>query len=99
MLLVTWLVWITGAVHSPYAALYIVIISVASLFVGPRGAMITSIGSAAAFNACALVLLNGVVPRGGPVTEESLHTIQSMVWRTSRFWWSDCWRPNLRIAS
>jgi hypothetical protein len=43
VLLVTWLVWITGNANSPYAALYIVIISVASLFVGPRGAMITSI--------------------------------------------------------
>jgi two-component system sensor histidine kinase PilS (NtrC family) len=32
VLLVTWLVWITGNANSPYAALYIVIISVASLF-------------------------------------------------------------------
>src|SRR6185295_177065 len=54
VLLVTWLVWNTGNVNSPYAALYIVIISVASLFLGPRGALITSIGSAAAFNACVL---------------------------------------------
>src|SRR5207237_1366059 len=41
VLLVTWLVWISGNVSSPYAALYIVIISIASLFVGPRGALIT----------------------------------------------------------
>jgi two-component system sensor histidine kinase PilS (NtrC family) len=54
VLLVTWLVWNTGYINSPYAALYIVIISVASLFLGPRGALITSIGSAAAFNACAV---------------------------------------------
>jgi len=79
VLLVTWLVWITGAVRSPYTALYIVVISVASWFIGPRGALITAIGSAAAFNACALLLLNGVVPHGGLVTEESLATvIQSM---------------------
>ena len=39
IVLVTWLVWITGHARSPYAALYIVIISVASLYVGPRGAM------------------------------------------------------------
>ena len=45
VLLVTWLVWNTGNVNSPYAALYIVIISVASLFLGPRGALITSIGT------------------------------------------------------
>lgn len=54
LLLVTWLVWITGNASSPYAALYIVLISVASFFVGPRGTMITSIGSVAAFTACAL---------------------------------------------
>ena len=79
VLLVTWLVWITGTVHSPYTALYIVVISVASLFIGPRGALITSIGSAAAFNACALLVLNGIVRTGGVLTEESLATtIQSM---------------------
>jgi len=59
VLLVTWLVWITGRASSPYAALYVVIISIASLFVGPRGALITSVGSAAAFNACALLALSG----------------------------------------
>ncbi len=57
LLLVTWLVSITGNATSPYAALYIVIISVASFFVGPRGAMITSLGSVVAFNACALLSL------------------------------------------
>jgi two-component system sensor histidine kinase PilS (NtrC family) len=79
VLLVTWLVWITGAVHSPYTALYIVVISVASLFVGPRGALITSIGSAAAFNTCSLLWLNGIVPSYSAPTEESLaNVIQSM---------------------
>ena len=79
VLLVTWLVWITSGVHSPYTALYIVVISVASWFIGPRGALITAIGSAAAFNTVSLLLLNGVVPRGGVVTEESLPSvIQSM---------------------
>jgi two-component system, NtrC family, sensor histidine kinase PilS len=54
IVLVTWLVWITGNAASPYAALYIVIISVASLFLGPRDTMVASIGCATAFNACAL---------------------------------------------
>lgn len=58
VLLATWLVWITGNANSPYAALYIVIISVASLFLGPRGAMITSIGCVVAFNGCALLALS-----------------------------------------
>jgi len=62
VLLVTWLVWISGNVNSPYAALYIVIIAISSLFVGPRGAMITSVGSAAAFSASALAAMSGMGP-------------------------------------
>lgn len=75
VLLVTWLVWITGAVHSPYTALYIVVISAASWFIGARGALITSIGSAAAFNACALLLLYGVAPGSSLRAEESLRAV------------------------
>ena len=79
VLLVSWLVWITGGVRSPYTALYIVIISVASWFIGPRGALITSIGSAAAFNAASLLLLNGIAPGAGVPLEDSLAgVIQSM---------------------
>jgi two-component system sensor histidine kinase PilS (NtrC family) len=74
VLLVTWLVWMTGNAGSPFAALYIVIISVASLFVGPRDAMITSIGSVVAFNACALVALNA----RGASSETLANTIQSV---------------------
>src|SRR5256714_2044937 len=72
--LVTWLVWIGGNVNSPYAALYIVIISVASLFLGPRGALITSIGSAAAFNACVLYEIS----RHGASSEALANTIQTV---------------------
>ena len=75
VLLVTWLVWITGAVRSPYTALYIVVISAASWFIGARGALITSIGSAAAFNTCALLLLNGLAPASSLRPEESLPSV------------------------
>jgi two-component system sensor histidine kinase PilS (NtrC family) len=79
VVLVTWLVWITGAVHSPYTALYIVVIAVASLYIGPRGALIASVGSAVAFNSCALLLMNGVVPVSNIPTEESLaNVLQAM---------------------
>ena len=74
VLLVTWLVWITGNASSPYAAFYIVIISVASLFVGPRGAMITSIGCVAAFNGCALLALARA--SSGFTSEGIVNTIQ-----------------------
>lgn len=78
VLLVSWLVWATGNVRSPYAALYIVVISIASLFVGPRGVVITSIGSAAAFNTCALLAISGIGLFAAPgVTGESIaNTIQ-----------------------
>ena len=72
IVLVTWLVWITGHARSPYAALYIVIISVASLYVGPRGAMITSIISAAAFNAAVLY----AITTRGATSEVLANTIQ-----------------------
>lgn len=57
--LVTWLVWSSDVVHSPYTALYIVIISIASLFLAPREVVITSVGCASAFTACALAALSG----------------------------------------
>ena len=77
--LVTWLVWATGHVHSPYAALYIVVISIASLFIGPRGAIITSVGCAAAFNTCTLLAINGIGPFAASATRESVaNTIQAL---------------------
>ena len=57
VVLVTWLVWYSDVINSPYIALYIVVIAVSSLFLGPRDAVVTSVGCAAAFTTCALVLL------------------------------------------
>src|SRR5215510_15047505 len=54
ILLVTWLVWNSNVIQSPYIALYIVIIAVSSLFLGPRGAVVTSVGCAVAFTTCSL---------------------------------------------
>src|ERR1043165_8761243 len=74
VIVVTWLVRLTGDATSPYAALYIVIISVASLFVGPRGALITSIFSAAAFNAAVLY----AVTTRGATSDVVANTIQTV---------------------
>jgi two-component system, NtrC family, sensor histidine kinase PilS len=80
ILLVTWLVWITNDLHSPYTAVYIVIISLASIFLGPRDAIITSVGCAVAFTGCTLSILTGISPRAtqaladGSISE----TIQSV---------------------
>lgn len=54
--LVTWLVWDSDLIQSPYIALYIVIIAISSLFLGQREAVITSVGCAVAFSACSLAL-------------------------------------------
>jgi two-component system sensor histidine kinase PilS (NtrC family) len=60
--LVTWLVWNSDVIQSPYIALYIVIIAVASLFLGPRGAVVTSVACAVAFTACSLALTGVLGP-------------------------------------
>lgn len=54
--LVTWLVWNSGVVHSPYIALYIVIIAISGLFLSARDAVVTSVACASAFTACAFAL-------------------------------------------
>ena len=65
VLLVTWLVWNSNVIQSPYIALYIVIIAVSSLFLGPREAVVTSVGCAVAFTACALQI-TGLVGESDP---------------------------------
>lgn len=80
VLLITWLVWLTGDVRSPYAGLYIIIISVASIFLGPRGALVTALGCDVAFTAIAMGTTTGVVPHYalGTVETSALHTIQTI---------------------
>jgi two-component system sensor histidine kinase PilS (NtrC family) len=76
VLLVTWLVWHSDAINSPYIALYIVVISISSVFLGPRDAVVTSVGSAVAFTACALALITS---RPSISAAESLsQTVQSV---------------------
>jgi two-component system sensor histidine kinase PilS (NtrC family) len=62
IILVTWLIWNSDVIHSPYIALYIVIIAASSLFLGPRDAIVTSVGCAVAFTASALAVLTGFGP-------------------------------------
>lgn len=61
VLLVTWLVWVTGDLRSPYAALYIIIISAASILLGPRGALISAVGCALAFTLITIAITIGAV--------------------------------------
>ncbi|MEO8433696.1 MAG: ATP-binding protein [Pyrinomonadaceae bacterium] len=71
VLLVTWLVWTTGDVRSPDTALYIVIISAASFFLGSRDVMITSVGCAVAFTVISLTAISGI----GPVPSRQLNEV------------------------
>jgi two-component system sensor histidine kinase PilS (NtrC family) len=64
-LLVTWLVWVTGNLFSPYTALYILVISAASIFLGARGALATAVGCAAFYTATMLGLTAGWFGSGG----------------------------------
>jgi two-component system sensor histidine kinase PilS (NtrC family) len=64
-LLVTWLVWVTGNLYSPYTALYILVISAASIFLGARWALVTAVGCAALYTATMLGLTAGWLGGGG----------------------------------
>jgi len=78
IILVTWLVWTTDVIHSPYIALYIVVIAASSLFLGPRDAIVISVGCAVAFTASALAVLGGVShpPTGDLLASARAQTFQ-----------------------
>ncbi|MEP6741822.1 MAG: ATP-binding protein, partial [bacterium] len=80
ILLVSWLNWTTEVIHSPYIALYIVIIAASSLFLGPRDALVTSVGCAVAFTASALAVLAGygAHPAPGLMEGASSQTVQTV---------------------
>jgi two-component system sensor histidine kinase PilS (NtrC family) len=78
IILVTWLIGITNDIHSPYTALYIVIISLASLFLGPTGAVIMSIVCAAAFTGSSLAVFAGYGPGISGIGASLSDTIQSV---------------------
>ena len=77
--LVTWLVWITDVIHSPYIALYIVIIAASSLFLGPRDAIVTSVACSLAFTGSALAALTGF---GQPPTHDLLDAGRSQTFQS-----------------
>ena len=60
VLLITRLAWVTGNVYSPYSALYIVVISVVSIYLGARGALLASVGCATLYTAAMLSLAAGL---------------------------------------
>ena len=68
VLLVTWLVWTTGDIYSPYAALFIVIISVSSIFLGAREVLLTAAASTLCYTLATLSIQLNWLPMHGDDT-------------------------------
>jgi two-component system sensor histidine kinase PilS (NtrC family) len=80
VLIVTWLVWVTGDVRSPFAALYIVVIALASIVLGARAALVAAVGSAAFFTGLSMAVVWGIIPPFSPTAAElsTLKVIQGV---------------------
>ena len=65
VLLVTWLVAETGDLNSPYVALYLVVISIASVFLGAREVLLTAAGCALLYTASIVSIPRGWLARPG----------------------------------
>jgi len=73
LLLITWLVWVTGDAWSPFVALYIIHISVASMLLGPKGASFSSVACAVAFTGISIATITGILrPFLQPANEVSI---------------------------
>lgn len=68
-LLITWLVWRTGDISSPYITLYIVLISVASFFLRPLPTLIMSAICAALFVTLSVVAITSLIEPTTPLPE------------------------------
>jgi two-component system sensor histidine kinase PilS (NtrC family) len=80
VVLVTWLVWATGDITSPYTVLYIIIIAVSSLLLGPRAAIYAAVGCASVFTVISLAAVTGLLPRFARFTLQTsyIKTIQTI---------------------
>lgn len=65
-LLITWLVWKTGDLSSPYITLYIVLIGVSSAFLRPQSTIIMAAICVVFFSVLAVMTALGVVEVSGP---------------------------------
>ncbi len=66
VLLITWLVWRTGDLSSPYITLYIVLISVASFFLRPLATLFMAVLCAFSLISLALLSVFAVIETSGP---------------------------------
>ncbi len=68
-LLITWLVWRTGDLTSPYITLYIVLISVASFYLKPLNTLLMAVFCVILFASFAVLTVNSVIEASGPPQE------------------------------
>ncbi len=67
--LITWLVWRTGDLSSPYITLYIVIISVSSVFLGARGTLLVAAICVSLFSTLSVLVLLSAIDSVSVATE------------------------------
>jgi len=65
-LLITWLVWRTGDLTSPYITLYIVLISVASFFLRPLSTLLMAVFCSSLFVSLAVLSMTSIIESSGP---------------------------------
>ena len=70
-LLTTWLVWQTGDLTSPYITLYIVVISVSSIFLKPTPTLLMAVSCALLFTLLAMLAHLGVIDSTGAAQSTS----------------------------
>jgi two-component system sensor histidine kinase PilS (NtrC family) len=62
IVLITWLVWTTGDVKSPYITLYTVLICLTSIFFGARGTILTAASCAFIFTSVSFGVIYELIP-------------------------------------
>lgn len=76
-LTITWLVWRSGDITSPFISMFIVIISLSSIFLGIRNTILTAVICALLFTVLSTLVVHGVIPSFAQTPELS-RTIQTV---------------------
>jgi hypothetical protein len=91
-LLVSWLVWRTGDMMSPYITLYIVLIGISSIFLRPLSTIAMAVLCMCLFILVALLAVFDVLGAGGAAIPYG-RVVQIVSFHSSRSWWWGCWLP------
>ncbi len=83
-LLITWLVWRTGDLSSPYIPLYIVIIGVSSFFLSSRGTLLMAAACVLLFTSVSVSASSAVIDSFGKPAEYA-RTVQILAFHAAAF--------------